>query len=133
MKQTFRKNPRPFTASAFFLFASALSACSLPRLFGGAEKYDFSGTVVSMRDNDPIAGVKVTAACDKPNEDASETKTDAGGNFRLEHAFGGDVAKCDLAFEHPKYKTRALKVDLRSVTKSKGTSAATVNVRLDPN
>lgn len=114
------------------LLASTLSGCSLPRLFGGSESYDFSGIVVSMKDDYPIAGAKVTAACDNPKLDAGETTTNANGYFRLEHAFGGDIAKCDLAFEHPNYKARALRVDARAVEKKESRRIWTVNVRLEP-
>lgn len=120
------------TIAALLLLAAALSGCSFPRIFGGSESYDFSGIVVSMKDDYPIAGAKVSAACDNPKLDAGETTTNANGYFRLEHAFGGDIAKCDLAFEHPNYKARALRVDARAVEKKDSKRIWTVNVRLEP-
>jgi len=121
------------TLAALLPLAAALGGCSLPRVFGGGgERYDFSGTVLSMKDDFPIAGVKVTAACDNPKLDAGETTTNANGYFRLEHAFAGDIARCDLAFEHPNYKTRALRVDPRAVEKKESRRMWQVNVRLEP-
>lgn len=99
---------------------------------GGGESYDFSGTVISMKDDFPIAGVKVTAACDNPKLDAGETTTNANGYFRLEHTFAGDIAKCDVAFEHPNYRSRALRVDARAVEKKDSKRIWQVNVRLEP-
>ena len=120
------------TFAAILLLAAALAGCSMPRLFGGSDSYDFSGTVMSMKDDFPIAGVKVTAACDNPKLDAGETATNASGYFHLEHKFEGDIARCDLAFEHENYKSRALRVDARAVVKRDSKRVWTVNVRLEP-
>lgn len=123
--------PRFATISAaVVVLAAALTGCAM--FGGGNERYDFFGTVVRMTDDFPIAGVKVTAACDNPKVDGSETTTNADGNFHLEHAFAGDIAKCDLAFEHPKYRSRALRVDPRLVTRSEGARLWKVNIRLEP-
>ncbi|HEY1372466.1 MAG TPA: hypothetical protein VGH50_08350 [Candidatus Binatia bacterium] len=115
---------------AVLLLAAALCACSL--FGGGSARYDFIGTVVSMKDDFPIPNVKVTAACANPKLDASETTTNVDGNFHLEHAFAGDIAQCDLAFEHPKYRSRALRVDPRYVTGSAAARLWKINVRLEP-
>ena len=118
--------------SALLLLVATINGCSIMRVFGDSQSYDFSGIVVSMKDDYPIAGAKVTAACDNPKQDAGETTTNANGYFHLEHKFEGDIAKCDLAFEHPNYKSRALRVDARAVEKKESRRIWTVNVRLEP-
>ncbi len=121
------------TIPILLLLGAALCGCSLPHIFGGGpDTYDFSGTVLSMKDDFPIAGVKVTAACDNPKLDAGETTTNANGYFRLEHTFAGDIARCDLAFEHPNYRSRALRVDARAVEKQGSKRIWQVNTRLEP-
>ncbi|HEY1267945.1 MAG TPA: carboxypeptidase-like regulatory domain-containing protein [Candidatus Binatia bacterium] len=119
-----------FSAISAAVVAAALAACSL--FGGGAARYDFTGTVVSMKDDFPIPGVKVTAACDNPKLDTSETTTNIDGDFHLEHAFAGDIAQCDLAFEHPKYRSRALRVDPRLVTRDGANRLWRISVRLEP-
>ncbi|SRR5581483_1193274 len=125
-----RADLRIHPITIFLFITAALCACSL--FGGGSAKYDFIGTVVSMKDDFPIPGVKVTAACENPKLDASETTTNVDGNFHLERAFAGDIARCDLAFEHPKYRSRALRVDARLVTRDGASTLWRINVRLEP-
>ena len=111
------------------------SGCPVARM-SDRLAYGFRGTTRSASNHEIIAGVRVTASCRKARLDSPlETVSGERGFFFLHGFFVGELDDaCELGFNHPQFKPRAI-----NLTKTRNFSfegAAYVwdlDVELEPN